>query len=171
MPVNEYPHKKLFILQRLNIRGMHVIGAFLFSLLAAHAGAHSGGLNKQGCHAGSQPYHCHKPQTVFPATLSGPQVLAGKVTHVRDGDTIEVNGIPIRLAALDCPEKGTQKGDYATRLAKQFYGLQATCELTGAKTYDRLVGYCSINGADFGQHMMQNSSCKVWEKFDVWDRY
>jgi len=41
----------------------------------------------------------------------------------------------------------------------------------GAKTYDRLVGYCGINGADFGRYMMQNSACKVWEKYDVWDRY
>lgn len=171
MPIGQYFHKKLLILQRLNIRRMHIISAFLFSLLAAHAGAHSEGLNKQGCHTGYQPYHCHKPQAAFPSTPIGPQVLAGKVTHVRDGDTIEVNGIPIRLSALNCPEKGTQKGDYATRLAKQFYGSQAICELTGAKTYGRLVGYCSINGADFGQYMMQNSSCKVWEKFDVWDRY
>ena len=45
------------------------------------------------------------------------------------------------------------------------------CELTGAKTYDRLVGYCSVNGLDFGQFMMKNSACKVWEKYDVWDRY
>ena len=34
-----------------------------------------------------------------------------------------------------------------------------------------LVGYCGINGADFGRYMMQNSACKVWEKYDVWDRY
>ena len=25
--------------------------------------AHSGGLNSQGCHAGSRPYHCHRAQT------------------------------------------------------------------------------------------------------------
>ena len=31
-------------------------------------------------------------------------VLTGAVTHVRDGDTIEVNNVPIRLAALDCPD-------------------------------------------------------------------
>ena len=103
--------------------------------------------------------------------VAGETVLTGKVTHVRDGDTIEVNNVPIRLAALDCPERGTKNGDYATGLAKQFQGLQATCELTGAKTYDRLVGYCEINGADFGAYMMDNSSCKVWEKYDVWDRY
>ena len=141
-------------------------------MLAPFAGSHSGGLNKQGCHAGSQPYHCHRKTSSFSSQppKSG-SVLAGTVTHVRDGDTVEVDGIAIRLAALNCPENKTQKGRYATRVAKQFEGLKMTCELTGAKTYDRLVGYCSVNGLDFGRFMMQNSSCKVWEKYDVWDRY
>jgi endonuclease YncB( thermonuclease family) len=44
-------------------------------------------------------------------------------------------------------------------------------ELTGAKTYVRLVGHCSVGGSDFGLYMMQNSTCKVWEKYDVWNRY
>ena len=103
--------------------------------------------------------------------VAGETVLTGTVTHVRDGDTIEVNNVPIRLAALDCPESGTQKGDTASRIAQQFLGSQATCELTGAKTYDRLVGYCEVNGADFGAYMMQNSSCEIWQKYDVWDKY
>ena len=150
---------------------MRAILIALSTALAAQVAAHSGGLNKKGCHAGSQPYHCHRAQEAAPSVYSNQTVLTGKVTHVRDGDTIEVNNVPIRLAALDCPERGTQKGDYATELAKKFQGLQATCELTGAKTYDRLVGYCEINGADFGAYMMDNSSCKVWEKYDVWDRY
>jgi len=140
-------------------------------LVASQATSHSGGVNKQGCHSGSQSYHCHKVQEEGLSLASDRKVLSGSVTHVRDGDTIEVNNIPIRLAALDCPEKGTKKGDYASRVAKQFKGLTAKCELTGAKTYDRLVGYCSIEGTDFGLFMMQNSACKVWEKFDVWDRY
>ena len=149
---------------------------FSFSLLIAISSApaltHSGGLNKQGCHAGSQPYHCHRKQssTASSKPKSG-SVITGTVTHVRDGDTVEVDGIAIRLAALNCPENGTQNGNYATKVAKQFKGAKMTCELTGAKTYDRLVGYCSINGMDFGRYMMQNSSCKVWEKYDVWDRY
>ena len=63
-------------------------------------------------------------------------VLSGKVTHVRDGDTITVNNVPIRLAALDCPERGAQKGDTAARIAQQFLGSQAVCELTEAKAYD-----------------------------------
>ena len=103
--------------------------------------------------------------------LSKSSNLTGIVTHVRDGDTIIIGAIPIRLAALNCPEKDTNKGKYATEIAKQFLGEMANCELTGAKTYDRFVGYCSINGNDFGQFMMQNSSCKVWKKFDVMKKY
>ena len=140
--------------------------------LSTQALAHSGGLNKQGCHAGSKPYHCHRgPKAALQAPSSSPSILSGTVTHVRDGDTIEVNGIAVRLSALDCPENGTQQGKKATKIAKQFQGSKAQCELTGAKSYDRLVGYCSIGGADFSLFMMQNSSCKVWEKYDVWDRY
>ena len=141
-------------------------------MLGSASFPHSGGLKKQGCHAGSQPYHCHRKQRAKVTAAPKSEIkLTGTVTHVRDGDTVEVNGIPIRLAALDCPEKGTQKGDYATKIAKQFKGSKMTCELTGAKTYDRLVGYCNVSGIDFGRYMMQNSSCKVWEKYDVWDRY
>ena len=150
---------------------MRFILGILFLVLTTQAGAHSGGLDKQGCHAGSKPYHCHKEQKSAPAVKVDRKTVSGTITHVRDGDTIEVDGIAIRLAALDCPENDTQKGKYATKVAKQFAGLQAICELTGAKTYDRLVGYCKIDDADFGRYMMDNSACKVWEKFDVWDRY
>jgi hypothetical protein len=31
----------------------------LFGLTSGAAVAHSGGTNAAGCHAGSQPYHCH----------------------------------------------------------------------------------------------------------------
>ena len=46
--------------------------------------------------------------------LSKSSNLTGIVTHVRDGDTIIIGAIPIRLAALNCPEKDTNKGKYAT---------------------------------------------------------
>lgn len=111
------------------------------------------------------------------ATLSPPPVkqqdniLKGRITHVRDGDTFEVNGIPVRISALDCPENSTSAGKAVTRFAKKFKGKTAVCELTGAKTYDRVVGYCSIDGKDFGKTMMDQTSCKLWAKYDVWNRY
>jgi endonuclease YncB( thermonuclease family) len=149
---------------------MKYVLAFLFIFLTNFASAHSGGLDKNGCHSGSQKYHCHKKikksELPKPGTL-----LEGQVTRVRDGDTIEVNGVAIRLSALDCPERGTRDGEHANRLAQQFLDTKAVCELTGAKTYDRLVGYCSIENQDFGLFMMLNSACKLWKKYDVWDRY
>jgi endonuclease YncB( thermonuclease family) len=98
-------------------------------------------------------------------------VLKGAITHIRDGDTFEINGIPVRISALDCAENSTPEGKKITRFAKKFLGKQAVCELTGAKTYDRVVGYCSIEGKDFARTMMNETSCKLWAKYDVWDRY
>jgi endonuclease YncB( thermonuclease family) len=40
--------------------------------------------------------------------------VVGMVTHVRDGDTIDVRGVPVRIANLDCAERGTSAGDRAT---------------------------------------------------------
>ena len=98
-------------------------------------------------------------------------VLRGAITHVRDGDTFEVSGIPVRISALDCSENSTSSGKKATRFTRQFKGKQAVCELTGAKTYDRVVGYCSIEGKDFAQIMVENKFCEFWPKYDVWKRY
>ena len=145
--------------------------AVILTGLVTQVAAHSGGLNKLGCHAGSKPYHCHRSPNSVPTTRSNQNTISGKVTHVRDGDTVEVNGIAIRLSALDCPENDTRQGQRATQIAKQLNGAIAVCELTGARSYDRLVGYCTINGTDFGQYMMDNSACRVWKKYDVWDRY
>ena len=98
-------------------------------------------------------------------------VLRGTITHVRDGDTFEVKGTPVRISALDCPENSTSSGQKATQFTRQFKGKQAVCELTGAETYDRVVGYCSIEGKDFAQLMVDNKFCKFWPKYDVWNRY
>ena len=52
-------------LERLSFsfRIWHVLCTFMALVfnqsLIDKAHAHSGGLNAQGCHAGSQPYHCH----------------------------------------------------------------------------------------------------------------
>ena len=108
---------------------------------------------------------------VFTFAHASNESIVGEITHVRDGDTFEIENIPIRLAALDCPENNTPEGRHATEIAKQFEGSQASCELTGAKSYDRFVGYCSINGKDYGEMLITQSACKVWRKYDVWKRY
>ncbi|KAB7610214.1 thermonuclease family protein [Amylibacter sp. SFDW26] len=76
-------------------------------------------------------------------TIAEANEITGKVTHVRDADTIEVNGIPIRFNGVDAPDKG-QVNYYAGKewVQNNYLGRKVKCILTGAKTYDRWVGTC-----------------------------
>ena len=78
----------------------------------------------------------------MPRVATGITILTGSITHIRDGDTVLFDGIPLRFAALDCPKKGTAKGDYATKSTKQFNGLKATCELKSAKICEVKNDWC-----------------------------
>ncbi len=90
--------------------------------------------------------------------------LSGRVTHVRDGDTIEVRGVPVRFARLDCAEKGSVRGDAATRKMKALVsGESVTCRLTGERSYDRKIGSCRLNdGRDIAQVMVSSGVCSWW---------
>jgi micrococcal nuclease len=77
--------------------------------------------------------------------------LSGTVTHVRDGDTIEVGKIPIRLNGVSAPELKEPLGPQSKEFMRDLVdGKSVHCELTGAKTYDRLVGTCYLDGQDIG---------------------
>ena len=91
-------------------------------------------------------------------------ILIDRVTRVRDGDTIVVGLIPIRIANLDCAESGTAAGERATRRAKELVANQTVqCRLEGRRSYDREVGVCSLaEGRDFGQVMISEGYCSRW---------
>ena len=83
--------------------------------------------------------------------LAEPTLLTGTVTHVRDGDTIEVGNIPIRLNGVSAPELKEPLGHQSKRFMKRLVeGRSVRCELDGTKTYDRFVGVCFLNGKDIG---------------------
>ncbi|UWQ14190.1 thermonuclease family protein [Aliiroseovarius sp. M344] len=80
---------------------------------------------------------------LFVASIANANEIQGKVTHVRDADTIEVRGIPIRLDGVDAPDKG-QSGYWEGKdwMKQNYSGRLVRCILTGKKTYDRWVGTC-----------------------------
>lgn len=97
-----------------------------------------------------------------PAPQAG--VLTGPVTHVRDGDTIEVGPVAIRLANLDCAELGTAEGHLAKRRMRALVAdRQVHCELTGERSFDRQVGTCVLAGEqDLGALLMAERLCGPW---------
>jgi len=103
------------------------------------------------------------PTSPRPATDSG-ETLIDVVTRVRDGDTIVVGPIPIRIANLDCAETGTVARDRATRrMIELVRGQQITCVLEGRRSWDREVGVCALTGGrDIGDILIAERLCTRW---------
>jgi endonuclease YncB( thermonuclease family) len=89
------------------------------------------------------------------------RILEGRVSHVRDGDTIEIGGLALRLADLDCAESGTSAGQRATRAVTALTrDAVLLCRLTGARTYDRWVAHCTLpDGRTVSQAMVDGGHC------------
>jgi micrococcal nuclease len=80
-----------------------------------------------------------------------PTMLTGTVIHVRDGDTIEVGKVPIRLNGVSAPELKEPLGKASKKFMRDLVlGKPVRCELNGKKTYDRLVGTCYLGDIDIG---------------------
>jgi endonuclease YncB( thermonuclease family) len=90
----------------------------------------------------------------------------GIVTHVRDGDTIEVGSMPIRLNGLAAPEGDEPGGAEATQVMLELVqGRTLRCELDGDRTHDRCVGVCYLNGADIAEVMVREGLARDCPRF------
>lgn len=84
--------------------------------------------------------------------LATADTLLGQADKVRDGDTVVVSGVPIRLQGVAAPEKREKWGRESARWMQRFVaGKRLRCELTGEKSWDRQVGVCYLDdGTDIG---------------------
>ena len=82
---------------------------------------------------------------------AGQDTLSGTVTHVRDGDTIEVADVPVRLDGVAAPELDERFGREAKKfMARLVAGKTVRCDLNGERSYDRVIGVCFLDGEDIG---------------------
>lgn len=91
--------------------------------------------------------------------------LEGRVTHVRDGDTLEVAGVPVRIANLDCAELATTEGESARLFLSDLVDDQTlACDLEGRKSYDREVDTCAFakTDEDLGEILIEEGVCGRW---------
>lgn len=97
--------------------------------------------------------------------LTAVETITGKISHIRDGDTVEINGHAVRFGSLDCAERGTPKGEIATDRLREIAASQTlTCHLNGRKSYDRSIGRCTISGEqDVAALMIERGYCsRYW---------
>jgi micrococcal nuclease len=90
----------------------------------------------------------------------------GQVTFVRDGDTIEVRGSPIRLNGLAAPEWDEPGGDAAmAAMIELVAGRTLRCELNGERTHDRCVGVCYLEDVDISAEMVRRGVARDCPRF------
>lgn len=79
------------------------------------------------------------------------RTIEGRVTAVRDVDTIVVSGTAVRLNGVDGPELSTRAGRQGKAfMARMVQGEPVRCRLNGERTHDRWVGVCYLAGQDIG---------------------
>jgi micrococcal nuclease len=90
----------------------------------------------------------------------------GDAPHVRDGDTIEVSGPPIRLNGLAAPERGEPGSRAATRaMIEMVQGETLRCELDGERAHDRCVAICYLEGEDISTVMVRRGLARNCTRF------
>jgi len=94
-----------------------------------------------------------------------PEVLAGQ-TSVIDGDTLRVAGQKVRLQGLAAPELDEPGGIEAKNAMVQLVERQqASCELDGTTSYDRVVGICYVGGRDVAELLVTRGVARDCPRF------
>jgi endonuclease YncB( thermonuclease family) len=69
--------------------------------------------------------------------------ITGVVVHVRDGDTLVIDGWVVRLFGLHAPELREAGGAAARRwMIERALGQRLACRLEGRRSHDRHVAVC-----------------------------
>lgn len=89
------------------------------------------------------------------SSSAAPSDLRGTVTQVRDGDTIEVDGVPVRLHGLHAPEFDTETGQEAAAFMQALIlHKEIVCTLTGDQSWDREIGVCWLGERDIAAQLV-----------------
>ena len=97
---------------------------------------------------------------LFLPTLLYAGAWEGKVVGISDGDTIKVlqdgKQVIIRLASIDCPEKGQPYGQAARKFtASLVAGKVVKVWQTDTDRYGRIVGFVFADGIDVNKELLK----------------
>jgi len=92
--------------------------------------------------------------------LGEAQCITGKVTQITDGDTINVDEKPIRLALVLAPELFNEEGVIAKEYLENICPIGSTVlvdedDLQTKGSYDRMIGLVMCNGKILNEDMLR----------------
>lgn len=112
----------------------------------------------------------HAASVVIVAGLLTGPALTGPV-HVVDGDTIRMDGKPLRLSGIDAPELAQLCGGascgVAARAALQrlTYAKTVTCVEETRDRYKRIVARCVVDGVDIAAAMTRAGHALAYRQY------
>jgi micrococcal nuclease len=112
----------------------------------------------------------HLVSKIINNTTSEGVELVGNVTYVVDGDTLDINGIRIRLTLVDTPERG-QSGfreakDYVSSLCLGKKGeLDVDDGQRRGDRYGRVIGIVYCNGVNINEKLMNERLAKILTEY------
>jgi endonuclease YncB( thermonuclease family) len=96
--------------------------------------------------------------TVVAADPAVPVVTG--LDRIRDGDTLVVGGVPVRISGLHCPERDEPGGAAATAaVAALASRAEVACTLTGRRSHDRRIGQCRAGTTDLAETLVRRGHC------------
>ena len=108
---------------------------------------------------------------VAAAPAAAGERLVGRA-HVLDGDTIVVDGIPVRLKGVAAPEvahfgdPGEPGGEEAKAfMVRLIEGQAVVCDLTQERTHGRRVGWCYRDGEDVAEALVRAGLARDCPRF------
>ena len=170
---------------------IHVAAILLAFVMNTAADAHSGGLDKLGCHHNRKAggYHCHRgalagqsfaSKSEANMALRKPAIPSEAIVgraKIIDGDTITVAKTRIRLNGIDAPEteqncsvngKKWRCGEQSTAALRRIIGSQQVhCRAVTIDKYSRVVAFCNIDGADVNASMVQQGWALAYRRYST----
>jgi len=151
----------------------------LILIFPATAIAHSGALDRYGCHydISIHNYHCHKGilsglvfdnrEKMLYAMQDGPDAptqtydVYGEVISITNGDTVSilVNNRPvrIRLAGIDAPEQNQDYGSQVNKyIGNLILGKKVRANVEDMDNHGCLIGRVYLNNLDVNADLVKN---------------
>jgi endonuclease YncB( thermonuclease family) len=110
------------------------------------------------------------------ATSALAQSVSGTVT-VKDGDSLLVGGVEVRVWGIDAPEgnqacglpdKPWHCGSAATEVMRQLAeGKHANCERKDVDRYQRVVARCYVDGVDLSSAMVEGGHALAFRRYSL----